>query len=204
MSQPTTYTIPKTIEQITLGQYVAFMSAKTEQAKAAIATGKTLKEVEGLTWHALQTINELFEEVTNQPTARHQGTFVVGDMRLGFIPNLNSITFREHVDLDLLALSIWPANGGEVQYSNLPKLMAILFRPVQGRLGANYMIKPYDAGKVEEYMAFINGIPMDRVNGALVFFSSIANELLLSSREFLVARLRRKMEEVEAEEYQMD
>ena len=82
--------------------------------------------------------------------------------------------------------------------------MAILFRPVQGRLGANYMIKPYDAGKVEEYMAFINGIPMDRVNGALVFFSSIANELLLSSRESLVARLRRKMEEVEAEEYQMD
>jgi len=203
MSQLTTYTIPKTIEQITLGQYVAFMSAKTDQAKAAVATGKTLKEVEGLTWHALQTINELFEEVTNQPTARHQGTFVVGDMRLGFIPNLNSITFREHVDLDLLAQSIWPPNG-EVQYNNLPKLMAILFRPVQGRLGAHYMIKPYDAGKVEEYVAFVNGIPMDRVNGALVFFSSIANELLMSSREFLIARLRSKMEEVEEEQYQMD
>jgi hypothetical protein len=196
MGNLTNYTIPKTLDQITLGQYVAFMSAKTEQAKAAIATGKKLKEVEFLTWHALQTINELFEEVCEQPMARHQGTFVVGEMRLGFVPDINSITFREHVDLDILAQSIWPADGGEVQYNNLPKLMAVLFRPVAERLGVTYRVKPYDAGKVEQYMEYIMAMPMDRVNGSLVFFSSIANELLMISREYLAAKLRARMEEV--------
>lgn len=195
MSETITYKLPKTLAQITLGQYVAFMSAKTDQAKAAIAVGKTIKEVEGLTFHAIQTICELYEEVCNQSLATHQGTFVVGEMRLGFIPDFDAITFREHVDMDALAQAVWPS-GGEVNYNLLPKLMGVLFRPVAERLGNQYRIKPYHAGKVEEYMPYIMGMPMDRVNGAMVFFSTIVNELELSSRAYLAAKLRMKMEKI--------
>ena len=195
MSETITYKLPKTLAQITLGQYVAFMSAKTDQAKAAIAVGKSVKDIEGLTFHAIQTICELYEEVCEQTTATHHGTFVVGEMRLGFIPDFDAITFREHIDMDALAQAVWPS-GGEVNYSNLPKLMAVLFRPVAERLGSQYRIKPYDASKMDEYMPYIMGMPMDRVNGALVFFSNIANQLALSSRAYLADKLRRKMEEI--------
>jgi hypothetical protein len=195
MSETISYKLPKTLDQITLGQYVAFMSAKTDLAKAAIAVGKPVKEVEGLTFHAIQTICELYEEVCNQPMAKHHGTFVVGEMRLGFIPDLHAITFREHIDMDALAQSVWP-NDSEINYENLPKLMAVLFRPVAERLGNQYRIKTYDAGKMDEYMPYVLGMPMDRVNGAMVFFSTIVNELALSSRAYLAAKLTRKMEKI--------
>jgi hypothetical protein len=97
--------------------------------------------------------------------------------------------------MDALAQSVWP-NDSEINYENLPKLMAVLFRPVAERLGNQYRIKTYDAGKMDEYMPYVLGMPMDRVNGAMVFFSTIVNELALSSRAYLADKLRRKMEKI--------
>jgi hypothetical protein len=189
-----TFTIPKTIADVTVEQYVQFNTAKTDLARAAFATGKKTKDIEGLTFHAIDTIVNLFEEVCDQTTAKHEQTFTVGAMRLGFIPDLNSMTMREHVDLEMLSQAVWTKDNG-INFKELPRLLAVLFRPVKRKLGIHYELQPYDAGKTNEYMYFINQMTVDRVNGALVFFSSIVKELHNSSQAYLLQQMKKKMEE---------
>lgn len=189
-----TFTIPKTIADVTVEQYVQFNTAKTDLARAAFATGKKTKDIEGLTFHAIDTIVNLFEEVCDQTTAKHEQTFTVGAMRLGFIPDLNSMTMREHVDLEMLSQAVWTKDNG-INFKELPRLLAVLFRPVKRKLGIHYELQPYDAGKTNEYMYFINQMTVDRVNGALVFFSSIVKELHNNSQAYLLQQMKKKMEE---------
>lgn len=196
-----TFTIPKRISDVTVEQYVQFNTAKTDVARAAIATGKTQKEIEGLTFHAIDTIINLFEAVCEQTTAKHEQTFTVGAMRLGFIPDLNSMTMREHVDLEMLSQAVWTKDNG-INYKELPRLLAVLFRPVKRKLGIHYELQPYDAGKTSEYMHFINQMTVDRVNGALVFFSTIVKELHNSSQVYLLQQMKAKM--TEAMQLQVD
>lgn len=196
-----TFTIPKKISDVTVEQYVQFNTAKTDIARAAFATGKKPKDIEGLTFHAIDTIINLFEAVCEQTTAKHEQTFTVGAMRLGFIPDLNSMSMREHVDLEMLSQAVWTKDNG-INYKELPRLLAVLFRPVKRKLGVHYELQPYDAGKVSEYIYFINQMTVDRVNGALVFFSSIVKELHNSSQVYLLQQMKAKM--TEATQLQVD
>jgi hypothetical protein len=116
-------------------------------------------------------------------------------VKLGFIPDLNSMTFREHVDLDQLSKSIWLSNG-KTDYTNLPQLMAILYRPVTEQVGEFYNLVKYDSSKVKSYMKAVNGLTMDRVQGGLLFFSSIAAELVNNSLESLDAMLTKELSEI--------
>ena len=196
-----TFTIPQRISDVTVEQYVQFNTAKTDIARAAIATGKKPKDIEGLTFHAVDTIVNLFEAVCEQTTAKHEQTFTVGAMRLGFIPDLNSMTMREHVDLEMLSQAVWTKDNG-INYKELPRLLAVLFRPVKRKLGIHYELQPYDASKVNEYIHFINQMTVDRVNGALVFFSTTARELHNSSQVYLLQQMKAKM--TEAAQLQVD
>lgn len=195
------FAIPQKISGVTVDQYVRFQSSRTDVGRAAIATGKSTKEIEGLTYHAIDTIITLFEEVCSQQEAKHEQTFVIGDMRLGFIPDLNAMSFREFVDLDVLSQAVWQKDG-EVNYKELPRLLAILFRPVKKKLGVHYELQPYDAAKIESYMPFIQQLTMDRVNGALLFFSSVAKELQSNSQVYLLKQMKTNL--TEAYQLQVD
>lgn len=190
-----TFAIPQKNTSVTVEQFVAFQTLKTDAARAACATGKTIKEIEGLTFHAVDTIINLFEEVCEQTTAKHEQTFTIEAMRLGFIPDLNSMTMREHVDLEMLSQSVW-VKGSEINYKELPRLLAVLFRPVRKKLGAHYELQAYDSNRVSEYLYYINKMTIDRVNGAMVFFSTIVKELHNSSQASLLVEMKQKMTEV--------
>ncbi len=194
-----TFSIPKKNSDVTIEQFVAFNTNKTDVGRAAIATGKTAKDIEGLTFHAIDTIVTLFEEVCEQPNAKHEQTFVIEAMRLGFIPDLNSMTFREHVDLEVLSQAVWP-QGAEINYKELPRLLAVLFRPVKRKLGIHYELQPYDSGKVDQYLYFINKMTIDRMNGALVFFLNTVKELHSSSQVSLLKEMAKKTQEVMQQE----
>jgi hypothetical protein len=100
-------------------------------------------------------------------------------MRLGFIPSLESMTLAEHVDLDELRKLIWKENKWEW----FEKLVGILYRPVEARLGSWYKIAPYDSEKTT-HAQFIERMDMNTVNASLLFFSTILSELVKSSTEY--------------------
>lgn len=185
--------LPKNYNTITLKQYVDFMCAKTDVTKAMVATGKTREEVESMLFQTIDFINETFYDACEVGTPRHEQTFGAGGMHIGFIPDLNSLSFREFVDLDALSNQVWTSEG--VNFKELPRLMAILFRPIEAKVGKYYTLKPYSADSIPTYIDYINQMTMDRVNGALVFFSTIERESLLNSQAYSLKQMRMMMME---------
>ena len=160
--------LPKTYDRITLQTFCDFHNAKTDIKRMMVITGKTKDQCEQMQFNTIDTIITMFEEAMEVGTPKHQNQFNVGAMKLGFIPDMNGLSFREYVDLDALSKTIW--KEGEVNYTELPRLMSILFRPVVASVGEHYTIAKYDSSKINDYLPYIKQMTMDRINGALVFF----------------------------------
>ena len=188
--------LPKTYDTITLKQYVDFMCAKTDITKAMIATGSTRAEVESMLFQTIDYINESFYDACEVGTPRHEQTFSAGGMHIGFVPDINALSFGEFVDLDALSKQVWAKD--EVNYKELPRLMSILFRPIEAKVGKHYTLKAYSADSIPSYIDYINQMTMDRVNGALVFFSTIERESLLNSQVSSLRQMRMMMMETSA------
>ena len=187
--------IPVSADQITLKRFVDYHSSSDDVEKVMIAVNKSREYCEGLKAETVQTVVDLFETACITGKDTHSPTVTIQGVKLGFIPDINNMTFREHVDLDQLSKSIWLTNG-QTDYKNLPQLMAILYRPITEQVGDYYNLVKYDSSKVKNYMKAINGLTMDRVQGGLLFFSSIAAELVNNSLESLDAMLTREMKEI--------
>lgn len=178
-----TITIPKNNAAITLQQFVSYQSGRNEVERVMAATGQSRRVVEGFKMSTLTELINTFDNAIKVGVPMHQQTVVINGVRLGFIPDLNDLTLREHIDLDSYAQEIWKKDSND--YTNLPKLMAILFRPVTDIFGKYYRIEPYDSERVKYYIDVVNLLTMDKVNGALVFFSTIVSELGKSGAECL-------------------
>jgi hypothetical protein len=187
--------IPVSAEQITLKRFVDYHTANDNVERVMIAVNKSREYCEGLKVETVQTVIDLFEAACLTGKETHTPTVTIEGVKLGFIPDLNSMTFREHVDLDQLSKSIWLENG-TVDYKNLPQLMAILYRPVTEQVGEYYNISKYDSDNVKKYMKAVNGLTMDRVQGGLLFFSTIAAELVNNSLESLDKMLMKEIREI--------
>lgn len=187
--------IPVSAEQITLKRFVDYHTANDNVERVMIAVNKSREYCEGLKVETVQTVIDLFEAACLTGKETHTPTVTIEGVKLGFIPDLNSMTFREHVDLDQLSKSIWLENG-TVDYKNLPQLMSILYRPVTEQVGEYYNILKYDSDNVKKYMKAVNGLTMDRVQGGLLFFSTIAAELVNNSLEFLDKMLAKEIREI--------
>jgi len=185
-----TFYIPADSSQITVKQFVAFHLAKTDVERAMIAANAKRKDVEALKLDAVLDLINLFEDSMKTGAARHEHTFFVNKKRLGFIPDFNELSFKEHVELDTYAQAIFTKDGQN--YKELPNLLAVLFRPVHHIMGKYYTLREYDSDQVKTYIDTINELTMDRVSGALVFFSTIESELASNSLEFL-EEMREKM-----------
>ncbi len=187
--------IPVSAEQITLKRFVDYHTANDNVERVMIAVNKSREYCEGLKVETVQTVIDLFETACVTGKDTHTPTVTIEGVKLGFIPDLNSMTFREHVDLDQLSKSIWLENG-TVDYKNLPQLMSILYRPVTEQVGEYYNISKYDSDNVKKYMKAVNGLTMDRVQGGLLFFSTIAAELVNNSLESLDRMLTKEIREI--------
>lgn len=187
--------IPVSAEQISLKRFVDYHTANDNVERVMIAVNKSREYCEGLKVETVQTVIDLFEAACLTGKETHTPTVTIEGVKLGFIPDLNSMTFREHVDLDQLSKSIWLENG-TVDYKNLPQLMSILYRPVTEQVGEYYNISKYDSDNVKKYMKAVNGLTMDRVQGGLLFFSTIAAELVNNSLESLDRMLKTEIREI--------
>lgn len=187
--------IPVSADQITLKRFVDYHTSSDDVERVMIAVNKSREYCEGLKAETVQTVVDLFETACITGKDTHSPTVTIQGVKLGFIPDINNMTFREHVDLDQLSKSIWLTNG-QTDYKNLAQLMAILYRPITEQVGDYYNLVKYDSSKVKNYMKAINGLTMDRVQGGLLFFSSIAAELVNNSLESLDAMLTREMREI--------
>jgi hypothetical protein len=187
--------VPGECSQITLSQFMAYHNAEDDVERVMVIINKSREYCELLKADSVQTIITLFEEVIDSSAGQFERIINVNGKRLGFLPDINSMTFREHVDLDQLAQTIW-REGKPCDYTELPRLMAVMFRPVTEQVGDYYNIEKYDLDKTARYMPEIMALTLDRVNGALVFFSSIGAELANNSLVYLDSILQKEMKTI--------
>ena len=184
--------IPGDASQITLQQFMDYHGAADDCERVMVIINKSREYCEQLKAETVHTIVTLFDEVIDSSSSNFERIISVNGKRLGFIPDINGMTFREHVDLDQLSKSIWLTNG-KTDYTNLAQLMAILYRPIKEQVGQYYNLVKYDSDGVKKYLPAINGLTMDRVQGGLLFFSSIGAELVNNSLHYLDGILAKEM-----------
>ena len=131
----------------------------------------------------------------SRKTIKHTPTFKSSlfGKRLGLIPDFTAMSLGEDIDARTYTSTIWNGSGTP-NYSDLPKLMALLFRPVTFRIGDRYEIEPYNPDSVK-HLHIIDDMTMDRVEGALLFFSTIASEQINTLPQFLLNKAEKEMME---------
>ncbi len=178
-------TLPEHIGDITLDQYQKFYKLNqrelSEQAynkrKIAIFTELKYKDIDNIKQSDYEGILAQIDIAINIDGEFKQ-RFKIGKQEFGLIPNFDKMTTKEYVDLQEF-------EGSE---DDLHKVMAILYRPVNGKdyLG-NYTIESYNG--IERWEGVMKRTPMSIVNGALGFFLTISKDLQRSIQRFTVEAL---------------
>jgi hypothetical protein len=158
-------------DKITVAQFVGFTMHEGDIVNAVQSvTGMKRSDVLLLTPSQLTEIKDAFEVALQTIPSKHVPRW----KNYGFVPDINSISFGEWLDLDL--------NCNDFP-KNLNKLLAILFRPIKSEIGKRYAIEDYDANIHLKNADEFNDMPLMIANGAMVFFSSIEKELLIHFQE---------------------
>jgi hypothetical protein len=158
-------------DKITVAQFVGFTMHEGDIVNAVQSvTGMKRSDVLLLTPSQLTEIKDAFEVALQTIPSKHVPRW----KNYGFVPDINSISFGEWLDLDL--------NCNDFP-KNLNKLLAILFRPIKSEIGKRYAIEDYDANIHLKNSDEFNDMPLMIANGAMVFFSNIEKELLIHFQE---------------------
>jgi len=174
--------LPESIQDITLHQFQLYneLLERTDldeynfnKRKIQIFTGLERNKIELISAIDYKEITEQIDLALNQ-TVEFKPTFFIKDVEFGFIPNLDKMTQGEFIDV---------SNYG-TDVNEMHKLMSVLFRPIKNKdaLG-NYEIINYQGTK--QYSDIMKHMPLSIVNGSMVFFSSLASELVNYTAKYM-------------------
>lgn len=168
--------IPTSIADITLGEYLRLRTKKEEEHSEDVynehlivaLTTLTKRQVRQLTAKSRATLVNRLRSVLAEQKHSLQLTVKLGQVELGFIPNLDRITFGEFIDLDKFSK----------EEADWPKLMKVLYRPIAEWDRSRYRLTSYDA---KSDLVDYEMMPMSVVLGALVFFCDLGTDLLIAT-----------------------
>ena len=176
--------LPENISDINLATFQRYheLTTRTDltdyqfnKRKIEIFTGLKRLDIDKIKRSDYQEINAQIDKALEQ-NAEFKPTFKIKDVEFGFITNLDEISTGEYTDLNKYGLEV----------DTMHNLMAVLFRPILKKDSfGNYEIIPYEGTK--QYADIMKHMPMSIVNGGLVFFSSLANELTSYTQRYMEA-----------------
>jgi hypothetical protein len=181
--------LPENISEITLGQFLKYQELETRgldafnfnRRKLSLFTGIRFKDTPYIKSNDYDRILNQIDKALSTDVEFHD-RFTIHNIEFGFIPDLDKITMAEYADL-----SSYGTNT-----EDLHRLMAVLFRPIVNREGNSYSIMGYNG--TEEYSNMMLDMPLNCVNGALVFFYNLANELQKATQRYLTEELQREIQ----------
>ena len=179
--------VPTTLADIKLWQYQKYIKVvdahkdaeQTEELNnflnmklVEIFCNVSLKEVSKISVRGykriLDILNKAFEE---KPKLVQR--FELEGVDMGFIPKLDDISLGEYIDIEN-NISDW---------QKIHKAMAVLYRPVNFKLGNKYGIAPYEAK--EEVQEIMKEMPLNVVLSSMVFFYSLGKVLLRAIPKYM-------------------
>jgi hypothetical protein len=173
--------LPENISEITLGQFQRYQELITRdidlmnftKRKISIFTKIPFKDLANVRATDFERLSKQIDIALDTP-ASFQNRFKLNNIEFGFITDFDEITAGEFADIEKYQDGI----------ENLNKVMAVLFRPVIKKEGIRYEIESYAGTK--KYAEILKEMPLSIVNGALVFFLNLANELEDYTQKYLI------------------
>lgn len=182
------YTIPDNLSEVKLRDYQKYISVTENNDDNDFLTMKLveifcklkLNVVNQLPLLEIESIAEILNNTFKQKP-KFKNRFTLDGVEYGFIPDLEKISMKEYVDIDLFIGSI----------ENLHKLMAILYRPITMKKKDMYLIEEYDSDKLRD-TEMLNA-PMDIVLPAQVFFWNLGQTCLVHILPYLEKELKKDL-----------
>ena len=143
---------------------------KTEEATETIAALSDIPKqlVKELQLSDVAAIMSKIGELQAKQDTELKRTIEVNGVEYGFHPDLDSITLGEYADIETFI-----KNGID---TNLPELMAILYRPIKEKKNDIYIIDAYD-GDITMRTEEMKLMSAEQVQASLFFFYNFAKEL---------------------------
>ena len=169
------YTMINSWNDVTLDKWVKLINKKNEsKSEEAINTISVLSDipkklVKELGINDIANILQRIAKMQESSSSRLKRIIKVNDIEYGFHPNLEDITLGEYADIET-----YLKNGIE---NNLPKLMAVLYRPIIEKDGSSYSIEAYGVSDMRMRAKKFTKMKAEDVNNALVFFWTLGKEL---------------------------
>ena len=172
----------------TLGTYVDFIAAGEDTISQIQAiTGLKRDDIRKIDMATIEKIVTAYAEGLKNDEKVFKQFIEIDGIKFGFHPNLKSMTFGEWLDLSELSKN-FP--------HQLPELMCILYRPVTAEINLQYKIEDYDSDIHLKYAPQMRQLNLANVNAALLFFSTLRNDLVNSTPEYLEAELEKLKREI--------
>ena len=172
--------VPTTLADIKLWQYQKYMKVvdahkdaeQTEELNnflnmklVEIFCNVSLKDVSKISVRGYKRILDILKKVFDEKPKLVQ-RFDLEGVDMGFIPKLDDISLGEYIDIE----------NNLPDWQKIHKAMAVLYRPVNFKLGNKYGIAPYEVK--EEIHEVMKEMPMNVVISSMVFFYSLGKALL--------------------------
>ena len=156
---------------------------KTEEATETIAALSDIpkKLVKELSLSDVAVIMSKIAELQAKQDTTLKRIIEINDVEYGFHPDLDKITLGEYADIEQFI-----KNGIE---TNLPELMAILYRPIKYKKENIYIIDAYD-GEITMRTEEMKQMTAEQVQSALFFFYNFAKVLSGILPSYLMERLK--------------
>ena len=175
----------------TLGTYVDFIAAGTDSISQIQAiTGLKRDDIRKIDMPTIDKIVSAYANGLKNDEKIFQKFIEIDGVKFGFHPNLKAMTFGEWLDLTEFSKN-FP--------QQLPDLMCILYRPVTAEINLQYKIEEYNSDLHLKYVPQMRKMNLANVNAALLFFSTLLNELSNTSLDYLeteVEKLTKEMQEL--------
>ena len=176
--------LPENISEITLNQFQRYQELLSRdidlmnftKRKISIFTKIPFKDLANVRATDFERLSSQIDKALSTP-ANFTNTFKLNGIEFGFVPDLDEITAGEYADIEKYQDGI----------DNLHKVMAVLFRPILNKEGKRYEIESYTGTK--KYAEILKEMPLNIVNGALVFFLNLASELEICTQKYLIEGL---------------
>ena len=168
--------LPSSYEDLTLRHLQVLETSQDPINRVQVVTGKTFAELRKMPQALIVEADAHLTALCKAEINRHQPIIELDGVEYGFIPDWESFTAGEWIDMETYTGDFWKAAH---------KAMAVLYRPIDRKWGDKYTIKPYTAK--EDASVFLD-MPAPLVSGALLFFWTTERELHLTLQSSLIQK----------------
>lgn len=181
--------VPTELSEIPLKHYQKFLNiAEKSNDEIFLAEkmiecfcGIQLRDIVKIPFKEVETLSHHFAAMFQKKT-EFKNRFTLAGTEFGFIPNLETMSWGEYIDLE--------ANISDIK--TFHKAMAVMYRPIVEKHGDKYKIEPYQSAiNYAEVMEFA---PLDIALAAKVFFYNLENELLQATLYYLETEIQKNKE----------